>query len=328
MKTIRQILTCIMAGSVCYACHVEPNEKQPTVETAKKEYLKRESIFIDEVIRPARMAISNNQLYISCFSCDTMVYTYSLPDLNLLNSHGIKGSGPEDFMFPVFTQAFDNMVSMWGYTDLRKVKLCQVDTSGVFTTMAEFMLPENKAYNQLFTLGDSVAFYNDFPPNLTLKKLDLKQGKELKEHTFEMDQSKGNSFFAQNKGDLCVSSKGLAYLYYYKDRIDFFNLDFQLVQTHAPQKVKQQIDTQDWQNSTIYYIASYAGDQYLYAIKLADRLNANAKDCTLEIFGWDGTLINSYSLNPVIDLFVVDESNQMLYGVNREWPDYIYKFKL
>lgn len=257
-----------------------------------------------------------------------MVYTYSLPDLNLLNSHGVKGSGPEDFMFPVFTQAFDNMVSMWGYTDLRKVKLCQVDTSGVFTTVAEFMLPENKAYNQLFTLGDSVAFYNDFPPNLTLKKLDLKQGKELKEHTFEMDQSKGNSFFTQNKGDLCVSSKGLAYLYYYKDRIDFFDLDFQPVQTHAPQKVKQQIDTQDWQNSTIYYIASYARDQYLYAIKLADRLNANAKDCTLEIFGWDGTLINSYSLNPVIDLFVVDESNQMLYGVNREWPDYIYKFKL
>ena len=109
MKTIRQILTCIMAGSVCYACHVEPKEKQPSIETAKKEYLKRESIFIDEVIRPARMAIGNNQLYISCFSCDTMVYTYSLPDLNLLNSHGVKGSGPEDFMFPVFTQAFDNM---------------------------------------------------------------------------------------------------------------------------------------------------------------------------------------------------------------------------
>ena len=64
MKTIRQILICIMAGSVCYACHVEPKEKQPTVETVKKEYLKRESIFIDAVIHPARMAIGNNQLYI------------------------------------------------------------------------------------------------------------------------------------------------------------------------------------------------------------------------------------------------------------------------
>ena len=42
MKTIRQILTCIMAGSVCYACHVEPKEKQPSIETAKKEYLKKE----------------------------------------------------------------------------------------------------------------------------------------------------------------------------------------------------------------------------------------------------------------------------------------------
>lgn len=80
MKTIRQILTCIMAGSVCYACHVEPNEKQPTVETAKKEYLKRESIFIDEVIRPARMAIGNNQLYISCFP----VIPWCIPILYLI----------------------------------------------------------------------------------------------------------------------------------------------------------------------------------------------------------------------------------------------------
>ena len=39
-----------MAGSVYYACHVESKEKRPSIKTAKKEYLKRESIFIDAVI--------------------------------------------------------------------------------------------------------------------------------------------------------------------------------------------------------------------------------------------------------------------------------------
>lgn len=326
---IKHIYLFILIGLVCISCHQKQEKVTITKKTVNKEYIHGESILLNEVIHPARMAIGNNQLYISCFSCDTMVYTYSLPDLNLLNSHGIKGKGPEDFMFPVFTQAHDNLVSMWGYADLRRIQQYQVDTSGVFTKVAEFKLPENKAYNQLFTLGDSLAFYNDFPPSLTLKKMDLKQGgKEIKEHQFKMAQDEGKSFFAKNKGDLCLSSKGLAYLYYYQNRVDFFDLDFNFIKSVSKPSGETVIDSQNWQNSLVYYIASYAGEKYLYAIKLVNQLNAKHKDCTLDIFDWNGTLITSYSIKSVIDVFVVDEQNKILYGMNKEWPDYIYKIQL
>ena len=61
MKTIRQILTCIMAGSVCYACHVEPNEKQPTVETAKKEFERAEKLVKDKIISDKQYELLRSQ---------------------------------------------------------------------------------------------------------------------------------------------------------------------------------------------------------------------------------------------------------------------------
>ena len=325
---MKHVCLFIMMICLCVSCQ-QRQEKTVRVESsAKKDYLPEEKIFIDRVIQPARMALGNNQLHISCFACDTMVYTFSLPDLTLLNSHGVKGNGPEDFMFPVFTQAHGNLVSMWGYADLRKIRQYQVDSSGRFTLRKEYLLSDNKAYNQLFTLGDSLAFYNDFPPNLTLKKMDLMEnGKELKEFHFSTEQDAGNSFYSKNKGDLCVSSKGLAYLYYYQDRIDFFDLDFNIIQNVSGQSGKVTIDSNDWQNNLVYYVASYAGENYLYAIKLANRLNAISKDCTLEILDWNGILVASYPLISVINRFVVDEQNKLLYGVNDDWPDYIYKIK-
>lgn len=77
------------------------------------------------------------------------------------------------------------------------------------------------------------------------------------------------------------------------------------------------------------YITSFAGEKYLYAINHAQAFkNKKTHACTLEIFSWDGRLNSTVELSPAVDIFVVDEKNQLLYGYNYNRPDYFYQFDI
>ena len=317
------IFSCI----ICFSCHEKNNTKTTTISgKANVEYVYGERLLLDVILHPARMAIGNDLLFVSCFSCDTMLYTFSLPEMKLLNSHGFKGTGPEDFIFPVFTDVHDSIINIWGYTDFRKIKQYYVDSFGNFLFKKEFMLEENKAYNQLFTKKDSFAFYNDFPPSLALRRVDL-DSKNEKEYSFEIDQEEGYTFFNKNKGDLCVSNNGIAYLYYYKNRIDFFDFEFNLLESYI-QNEDVHIDIQNWNNNVVYYVSSFSGNRYLYAINHSNKLSVKSTETQLEVFDWKGSFVRSYILKPAVDLFVVDEEHNILYGFDSENPDFICKYKL
>ena len=59
---------------------------------------------------------------------------------------------------------------------------------------------------------------------------DLSKTKQLK---FDKDKEITESFFQMNKGDLLASDSGIAYLYYYKDQIDFYDFDLILIKSHS-----------------------------------------------------------------------------------------------
>lgn len=308
---------------------VESRNSEVSLIVSAHKQIKGTQIFVDVILEPARIQIGENLLYVSCFRCDTMIYTFSLPDFKLLSSFGGRNNGPEGFQFPTFTNAKKNNVGLWGYADLKKIKQFRVDKTGLWSFVEEYNLTEYKAYNQLFAINDSLAYYNNHPPLLTLKRVDLKAGGNEKEHVFEMDQSRGNAFFMSNKGDLSVSAHSVAYLYYYKNRIDFFDLDFNLIKSYKGTNRKVSVDTQDMRESIVYYIGSFAGEQFLYAINHSQAFKYKKEQaCTLEVFTWNGELVSTVELSPAVDIFVVDEGNQLLYGYNYNQPDYFFQYDI
>lgn len=284
---------------------------------------------IDAIFEPARLQIGDGLLYVSCFKGDTLIYTFSLPDCKLLNRFGRRGQGPDDLMFPTFPYAKKDTVSIWGYPDMKKIKTFRVDKTGAWHSISEQLLPENQAYNQLFIADDSLAYYNAYPPSLTLKKINLHTGMYEKEHTFEMDKESGKAFFAKNKGDLAVSGRHIAYLYYYADRIDFFDPDFRLQATYRGPHTQSAIEERDMRESIVYYLVSFAGEKYLYAVNHGRPLKySTPESCTLEIFDWNGRLKKTVRLSPAVDLFAVDEKNNQVYGYNHSRPDHFYRYSL
>lgn len=306
---------------------VEDKSFSPVI--LKKTQIEGTPIPIDALFVPARLQIGENLLYVSCFKGDTLIYTYSLPDFKLLNRFGRRGHGPDDFMFPMFTNARKDTVGIWGYPDLKKIKEFKVDPAGSWHFIREYRLPENKAYNQIFKANDSTAYYNDYPPALILRKINLNQSRNEKEYAFEMDKPRGEAFFMKNKGDLAGAGSHLAYLYYYSDRIDFFNPDFQVVATYTGPGGESSIESGNMQDNVVHYIGSFAGEHYLYAIHHGAKLKyKSGQFSTLEIFDWKGQLKSTVELSPAADLFVVDEKNQLLYGYNNTRPDCFYRYSL
>lgn len=287
-------------------------------------------IALDVVIHPNRMGIGNGILFISCFKCDTMIYTFALPSLKLLSSFARKGEGPDDFLFPVFCGSKNNLVSVWGLSNLRIIKQFQVTNQGDWVFKKGFELKDNKAYNQPYLLRDSFLFYNEFPPQLSVERVylyDLSKTKQLK---FDKDKEITESFFQMNKGDLLASDSGIAYLYYYKNRIDFYDFDLNIIKSHSNKESSVRVNRQNYNESLVYYVNSYAGNKFLYALKRGKPLSLlmdSSFDC-MEIYDWKGNMVTEFKLNPTPDLFVVDEMNSIIYGCNYNYPDYIFRYDI
>ena len=78
-------------------------------------------------------------------------------------------------------------------------------------------------------------------------------------------------------------------------------------------------------------IAVYATDRYFYTLNLdmtAQELGTANKFPNIQVFDWNGTPVKQLYLDCYISSFVVDETNQIIYGVFAEDDSHIYKFRL
>ena len=60
----------------------------------------------------------------------------------------------------------------------------------------------------------------------------------------------------------------------------------------------------------------------------AQELGTANKFPSIQVFDWNGTPVKQLYLDCYISSFVVDETNQIIYGVFAEDDSHIYKFRL
>lgn len=216
-----------------------------------------------------------------------------------------------------------------GVFRFKKIKQFKVENNGKWNFIKEHILNEEKPYNQIYLIKDSIIFYNDYPPELEIKKINMIHPSIYSTHKFPMNQDFTNAFFMNNKGNIVASNNGVAYLYYYKDRIDFFDFDLNLIQTSEAAGFKEHIDNKEIEKSILYHTSHYGGEKYLYTINMKSSLkNAEKKYCNFEIFNWNGDAIRTYKLFPAINIFVVDEKFNKIYGYNYDLPNSFYVYNL
>ncbi len=104
--------------------HSESEGKNGIIKN--QDLIKPIEVFIKEPIDPARMIILNRSLFVSCFKCSPMIYTFSVPKLEMKDSFGIKGQGPDEFNFAVFGAGSESDLYIWGYSNLKQINQYKV----------------------------------------------------------------------------------------------------------------------------------------------------------------------------------------------------------
>ncbi|GHT71885.1 hypothetical protein FACS189455_4580 [Bacteroidia bacterium] len=308
------------------------NEKNNTNNIAKNENLiKPTEIFIKEPIDPARMVVLNNYLFVSCFSCTPMIYVFSTPKLELINSFGTQGQGPDEFNnFVIFGAGSEEYLYIWGCSNSKQINQYKVLNNGDVALHNKINMNKLHIFNNFHLVKDSFILYNEIPETLSIKKMSLYDPEKVGHIYFEQNQKA--VCFDENFGNLAASSNGIAYLYQYKDRIDFFDLDFNLKRTVENKKNKTSSINQTPQGfgeNVIYYAAYYSGQKSLYVLyKGFSLLSPQNRTSNILEYDWEGNKIAEYHLDAAISIFAVDESSKKIIGYHPNKQDVFLCFDL
>jgi hypothetical protein len=325
---------------LCICCSHKKQQQDIRVETQsiKNEFpnsfdLKGEKIVVDDIFKITRMIVIDDLLFISCFDCDTMLFVYSLPEFKFIRNYGTKGQGPGELLNPVFLAGSSDRLNLWGFSEFKKIRQYDVNDVAEMGLIKEFILSDLIGYNDMHLIKDSFLIYNGIPEKLSIVKINLYNQEDKIEHAFKENSRIGKeTFFQENLGHLAASDKGIAYLYQYKNKIDFFDLNLNLVGTTDSKEISlgMQVDINLVGENTVYYNSFYSGKEFLYVLYKGfppknDHLNHGA---CIEQYDWSGNKVAQYILDVPIDLFVVNESQNKLYTFKQTDEDFFYEFDL
>ena len=286
-----------------------------------------EHIYINEILRPEFLTIKGNHLIVSSSQTDPTLYVYSLPSLTFLNAGVHKGRGPHEIAtFPMFCESPGaEMLYVWGYspTSIGKNEI-GMDGSLSFKEIIEIDIPET--FNNMSIINDSLFIYY-LPDNLTIKKYNLKTQEQIDLISLKKDDHK-ESYFYSNRGHVASNATHLTYSYAFKKQIDIYDINsFKLTKIIKWSDLEQALTPGDFGALTYHYRSVYMGEKYFYALYGGNE-EKDPKDLRLEVYDYDGSPVREYMLDTKIRMFVVDETNSVLYGFSSQIDDYFIKYNL
>ena len=266
-------------------------------------------------------------LVVASSKTNPMIYTYSLPSLSFLKASVNRGRGPGEIpSHPMFCESpGSEMLYVSGYTPT-SIGKNKIDIDGALLLKEEFQVDVYEARNNMSVLNDSILIYYDID-NLTIRKYDLRTQNLLDSISFEQD-SHGESYFFSNRGYVANSERVVVYPYIFKKQIDLYDLESFKLNKSLKWKTDAQVFTLgDFSSPTYHYRYIYAGEDYFYALYGGNE-GKEPEETRLEVYDYDGNPIREYMLDIRPIIFVVDEKNSVLYGVNNKNSEYFIKYNL
>ncbi|MFW5700281.1 MAG: hypothetical protein ACOCWM_01215 [Cyclobacteriaceae bacterium] len=300
-----------------YSCGIDnPSPELKELKSDKKK--------LEEIISPDFITRVDNKLVISSSSSSSgkMLYVYSLPDLEYLNSTGEKGKGPEEIqLFPMFCESLNQSLYVWGYSPVT-IKKFDISQNGELKLNDIIKLPRYEAFNYMHILNDSLFIYY-LPDNLKVVKVDLKNNKYLDDIQMKLDDH-NESWFYSNRGIIAANDSFVIFGYLFKKEINIYRLnDFKLHKKITGNYKHKDPIVGDFETPK-YYVQIVAGKNFFYAL-CNDNKNNNV---VMEVYNYEGLFVNEFTFDITPKLFSVDEDNKMIYGFayNDKYEPYLLKF--
>ena len=266
---------------------------------------------------------------------DSLFHIYNLNDYKLASVFGMKGRGPNEFLYPIMfrTQLPDVVITdFWNDFITYRIGI-RDDGIPVFKGTKQ----PNYIYGvaNAAIINDSLFVEDDFidSPHLHVLSFD----DELPRKSWQYgDPAIRNRFIDPNRGRVYANDARVVFCYYFKKQIDFMDIDLNFVKRvqfdYAPPSSiteQNQLEVKD------SYTFGYLGKRYFYALFQGVPYN-EYKDLSfcgsiLEVFDLDGNPVIKYRFDGIApDSFVIDEETFTLYGrrSDGEPEDHLLVYKL
>lgn len=287
------------------------------------ERLTAEKIPLHEIFRAGELTTKGNKLIISSYRTDTLLYFYSLPDLKLQASGAISGGGPGEYPQEhlVFCSSPSDTLLVWDIMlNLRKV---YIDSTGDVHSENAFNLGRIELFNNIHICRDSIMVYFD-TDNLEIKKRNLSDNALLGSIKFEKENHR-DFFLYSNRGAVMANDSAIVYTYFFKDRIDIFDLETLKLKKSILGPGEPEIISGDLKNSKAFTVNTHAGKKYFYTTyeKSKDR-----KEFVLRVHNYNGNPVAEYSFDIFPHQYTIDEENGYIYGYNSNFENYFLRYKI
>ncbi len=316
---------------------------KPQTPEIKKDFPKKvtltesKKIFQDVIILPSSMTIIDNYLLTLSDKTDTLIHIFSLPDLKIIKSIGVKGGGPDDFNLAKFCINESSYLYIFDYFNInsRVIKKIDFQSTNKYKTIKKYGISGFDDFSTFFTphiLNDTLLYYvnvskgkcsiNSF--NLNSQKIVLSSKYEIKK-----EETNFNPFYYINKGAINMNKQTVAYFYLYKDQIDFYDTNLKpkkIVIGEAPSKINNPDDALE---NKVYYMSTFAGTNKLYFKNCKGKSLETAKQNPqyIEVFDNEGNPLIEYKIEKPFIHFVVDEKNNKIYVTSKD-EDYFIVYDL
>jgi hypothetical protein len=253
------------------------------------------------ILDPEDIFIMNNQIWIVQTKKDTIFDVFNLHDYSYLCSVGIKGQGPDDFIFPPSQkiQVENNNFTIYDRNVLKTVEMPSPNLLRVIKKEKIFdAYPVNgfaKLNDSLFCMFADFATDEDEDLKFEFVMKNTRSGEEMKFSKYPdltTQKYKGDDkFMIYIKSPTANSSKGkLATFYNFFKFFRIYSIDGTLEKDiHVNIEPYGNDNIDDWTKRNVYYGRPVATERYIYA---------TCSPNEIQVFDWDG--------NPVIQYFLED----------------------
>lgn len=288
------------------------------------KHLTAEKIPLKEIVYPEEVMLADGYFVVSCSQTDSLLYFYTVPDLQFAGSGGRIGEGPDEFTYvPRFCGNKDRRLIVYGFNSNDFREGC-LDSTGGVALGKQYKFGRFEALNCAHIKDDSILIYSTL---FNVKKYDMAHGKPLDE-VYLREPSSENSMFNPDMGYVAANDSSAAYVYNYKNRIDLFDCETLKLKKSITGPGEVKIGRLDFRNTNYYYIGVVATNNRFYVLKAVKDRKQEEYKATVQVFDNQGDPVAEYTFDIPPRAFVVDEQRGYIYSFNGYYQDYLMRYKL
>lgn len=321
----------------------QPNEEEkkliskiPESRTLKS----REVGLANAALMPYKIVVSADKAVILDQGKENLFKVYNLPDLSFLYAFGDIGEGPDEFQFVNGNSLKihgEHLVVLSG-AQLIKIKLHA--EKATWEEQFKLITDSGGPINGLHLINDSVYVADlwDAKPGAPEHRLvhlgrneELVRFGEFPESTSGEDMEQGNLVRDYMKATVANPKDGrLAAFYLYHNQIKLYSSDGELLrEIEVKSSSKSASDEEMW----IYRAEPFATSDHIYVLyvgmpKKEVEENVQTFRPNLEVWDWEGNLLDRFMLDQPVTAFTYAEEFNKLYGLSFFKEDVLFEYDL